>query len=127
MTKRRGTRRVPDPVAWMRRVCGGLPGVMEVEAWGHPTFRLGGRTFAAVELYKKRPCFAISAEVDEQEVLIRRFGFFKSPYVGNRGWVSIWVDEPVPAGIIKDLLKRAHRRLERAESQAIARRKRTAV
>lgn len=126
MTVRRGTRRVADPVAWMRRVCRALPGVVEVEAWGHPTFRAGGRTFGAVELYKKRPCIAIRADVDEQEVLIRQFGFFKSPYVGNRGWVSIWLDEPVPAGIMEDLVKRAYQRLAQSEGQPIARRKRGA-
>lgn len=118
MTAPPATRRLADPVAWMRRVCKALPGVVEVEAWGHPTFRFSGRTFAAVEIYKRRPCVAISAEPDEQEVLIRQFGFFKSPYVGNRGWVSIWVDEPAPAGIMRDLVKRAYRRLARSKSQS---------
>jgi len=108
-------------------VCAALPGSVEVEAWGHPTFRVGGRTFAAVELYKKRPCIAISADRDEQEVLIKQFGFFKSPYVGNRGWVSIWVDEPTPAGIMRDLVKRAYLRLSGSKSPAVVRRNRGAV
>ncbi len=95
----------------MRRACGRLPGSVEVEAWGHPTFRVGGRIFAAVERYRGRPCIAIGAERDEQDFLVRHFGFFESPYVGKRGWVSVWVDEPAPVRIITDLLKRAHRRL----------------
>jgi predicted DNA-binding protein (MmcQ/YjbR family) len=108
----------------MRRVCAALPAAVEVEAWGHPTFRVNAQIFAAVERYKKRPCIAISADRDEQEVLIERFGFFKSPYVGNRGWVSVWVDEPAPAGIMRDLVKRAYRRLARSKPPTSARRKR---
>src|SRR5215470_5794799 len=104
-------RRIPDPVEWIRRICRRLPGTLEVEAWGHPTFRVAGRTFAAVEHYKRRPCIAISADLDEQDFLIEYFGFFKTPYVGSRGWVSVWVDEPAPVGMMADLLKRAHHRL----------------
>jgi|SRR5215471_1761763 len=111
----------------MRRICAALPGAVEVEAWGHPTFRVAGKIFAAVELYKTRPCIAISADPDEQEVLITQFGFFRSPYVGNRGWVSIWVDEPAPAGVMRDLVKRAYGRLARSKGQDNARRKRGAA
>ena len=109
-------------MSWIRRGCGKLPGTVEVEAWGHPTFRVGGRIFAAVEHYRKRPCIAIAADPDEQEFLVEHFGFFKSPYVGNRGWVSVWMDEPAPVRIMTDLLKRAHRRLAPAAEGTAPRR-----
>ena len=126
MTALSAKTRLTDPIAWMRRVCAALPAAVEVEAWGHPTFRVGGKTFATVEHHKKRPCIAISADPEEQEVLITQFGFFKTPYIRNRGWVSVWVDEPAPVGIMRDLVKRAYRRLAPSEGGASTRRKRRA-
>lgn len=103
-------RRKRDPLSWIRRQCMALPGVVEVEAWGHPNFRVAGRTFAVFEIYKGRPCIAISADPEEQSFLIERFGFFKTPYVGNRGWVSAWVDQPAPFRLMGDLIAQARRR-----------------
>ena len=103
-------RRKPDPLSWIRRLCLALPEVVEVEAWGHPNFRVAGRTLAVFEIYKGRPCIAISADPEEQSFLIERFGFFKTPYVGNRGWVSAWVDQPAPFRLMSDLIAQAHRR-----------------
>ena len=103
-------RKKPDPLTWMRRLCMALPGTVEVEAWGHPNFKVSGRAFAVFEIYKRRPCIAIRADPEEQSFLVERFGFFKTPYVGNRGWVSVWVDQPAPFRLIGDLIAQAHRR-----------------
>ena len=103
-------RKKPNPLSWIRRFCMALPGTAEVEAWGHPNFRVSGRTFAVFEIYKGRPCIAISADPEEQSFLVERFGFFKTPYVGNRGWVSAWVDQPAPFLLMGDLIAEAHRR-----------------
>ena len=103
-------RKERDPLSWLRRLCMALPGTSEVETWGHPNFRVSGRTFAVFEIYKGRPCIAISADPEEQPFLVERFGFFKTPYVGNRGWVSAWVDQPAPFRLMRDLIAQAHRR-----------------
>lgn len=103
-------RKVSDPLAWLRRVCSELPDATEVEAWGHPNFRTSGGTFAVFEIYKGRPCIAVRAGIEEQSFLVERFGFFRSPYVGNRGWVSAWVDEPAPFRLMRDLIVLAHGR-----------------
>jgi predicted DNA-binding protein (MmcQ/YjbR family) len=107
---RASLRRIRDPERWLRRLCLVLPATVEVAAWGHPNFRAAGRTFAVFETWKGRPCIAIFAEPEEQACLIERFGFFKTPYVGSRGWVSAWVDEPAPFRLIADLARAAHRR-----------------
>jgi predicted DNA-binding protein (MmcQ/YjbR family) len=87
-----------------------LPGTSEKEAWGHPNFRVAGHTFAVFEIYKGRASIAIRADPEEQSFLVNRFGFFKTPYVGNRGWVSVWVDQPAPFRLMGDLATQAHRR-----------------
>ena len=103
-------RTVRDPESWIRKVCMALPGTSETASWGHPNFRAGGRTFAVFEIVAGRPCIAIAAELEEQTFLVERFGFFKTPYVGNRGWVSVRVDEPAPFSLVRDLVFAAHRR-----------------
>jgi predicted DNA-binding protein (MmcQ/YjbR family) len=103
-------RKIRDPEAWIRKVCMALPGTSEAASWGHPNFRAAGRTFAVFEIYRGRPCIAIAAEPEEQAFLVERFGFFKTPYVGNRGWVSIHVDQPAPFSLVRDLVFAAHRR-----------------
>jgi predicted DNA-binding protein (MmcQ/YjbR family) len=87
-----------------------LPGTGEVVAWGHPNFKVAGRTFAVFEIYKGRPCIAVSSDPEEQSFLVERFGFFKTPYVGSRGWVSAWVDQPAPFRLMRDLITQAHHR-----------------
>lgn len=107
---RAAVRRVRDPLEWLRKSCRSLPGAVEVEAWGHPNFKAGGRAFAAFEIWKGRPSIALLADREEQELLVERFCFFRTPYAGKRGWVSAWVDEPAPFAMIKTLLRQAHRR-----------------
>ncbi len=97
-----------DPLVWLRTLCGTLPGVEEAVAWGHPNFRSAGRTFAVFEVYRGRPTIAVKAELAEQEILVERFWFFRTPYVGKQGWVSAWVDGPVPWDLLQDLITKAH-------------------
>lgn len=111
-------RRISDPAAWLRRLALSLPGTTEARSWGHPNFRAAGRTFAVFEIYKRRPCIALSARPEEQDFLVRHFGFFRTPYIGHRGWVSVWVDEPAPVRLIADLVKGAHRRLTEPAGRA---------
>src|SRR5215510_13700811 len=93
----KGTTRKPAAplLAKLRRYCLSLPDTSEVEAWGHPNFRVAGKTFAVYEFYRGRPSIAVKSDLDLQEILIEDQKFFRTPYVGNRGWVSIWIDQPV--------------------------------
>jgi predicted DNA-binding protein (MmcQ/YjbR family) len=97
-----------DPLSRLRALCDGLSGAEEVAAWGHPTFRAGGRTFAAYEAWKGRPSIAIRMDPGEQELLVANFGFFRTPYAGKQGWASIWADGPLPWDLLEDLLRKAH-------------------
>ena len=98
-----------DPLTWLRAICEALPGVEEVVAWGHPNFRVVGRTFVVFEIYKGRPSIAVKAELEEQDFLVEKFGLYKTPYTGKQGWVSAWVDEPFSLDVLRDLITNAHR------------------
>ena len=86
-----------------------LAEVSEIEAWGHPNFRVGKKTFAVFEVYRGRPCIAVKAEDGLQQLLIDEVRFFRTPYIGNRGWISAWVDRDVDWTLLEDLVKRSYR------------------
>jgi predicted DNA-binding protein (MmcQ/YjbR family) len=102
--------RKANALAWLRRECRALTDVEEKTAWGHPNFHVGGHTIATFEVFRDRPSIAVLAERDSQHFLIKQFGLFKTPYSGRYGWVSAWVDAPVPWALIRSLLREAHER-----------------
>lgn len=93
----------------LRDLCLSLPGVSEVEAWGHPNFRVAKKTFAVFEFYRGRPSIAVKAADGLQQLMIDDVRFFRTPYIGNRGWVSAWVDREVDWRMLQDLVKRSYR------------------
>ncbi|PYT13687.1 MAG: hypothetical protein DMF51_10145 [Acidobacteria bacterium] len=61
------------------------------------------------EVYRGRPCIAVKAEDGLQQLLIDEVRFFRTPYIGNRGWISAWVDRDVDWTLLEDLVKRSYR------------------
>jgi len=77
-----------------------LPEAHEVEAWGHPTFRVRNKIFATFAPggdphCDGRPATCFKAAPGVQEELVRKapHRFFVPPYVGTRGWVAAWLDD----------------------------------
>ena len=99
-----------EVLARVRQLCTALPGVSEVRAWGHPNFKVGGKTFAAFERYRGEWAIAFNAEPEHQRFLVERSDqFYVTPYVGKRGWVSMRVEPGIDWKSLKSLLAEAHR------------------
>ena len=92
----------------IRELCLSLPESSEVSSWGHPNFRAGKRTFAAFEWIKDRPSIAFRLNPTDIDLLLRRRGFFVTPY-GQGRWVSIWVDAALNWGLVRRLLEESYR------------------
>ena len=78
----------------MRQYCLWMPETSEAGSWGHPNFRAGRKTFAAFEWIKGRPSIAFRLSPTDVDLLLRRRGFFATPY-GQGRWASVWVDRRV--------------------------------
>jgi predicted DNA-binding protein (MmcQ/YjbR family) len=98
-------------LAGLRRFALGLPETSESDAWGHPNFRVGKKTFAVYEHYHGRPCIAVNLPRADGTVVLSDPRFFVTPYVGKHGWVSLWVDGPVSLALVRDLVLRSYREL----------------
>ena len=80
----------------LRQICLALPGTNEVRTFGHPTFRAGKKTFAVFEEYKGQLCIAFKVTASHQYLFLKDPRFFRTPYIGRHGWVSLKVDAPPP-------------------------------
>jgi predicted DNA-binding protein (MmcQ/YjbR family) len=85
-----------------------LPGVQEVKSWGHPTFKAGTKTFAVLETYKANLCICFKATLALQQLLIEDPRYFKTPYIGKQGWVSLIVDTPPNWRDVRQLIKESY-------------------
>ena len=94
----------------LRGLCLSLPDAREVEAWGAPTFRVKTMfaTYSDGSQYSPpRESAWIKALPVNQELLLGREPdrYFVPPYVGQKGWVGVFLDvEDIDWEAIKDLL-----------------------
>ena len=80
----------------IRGLCLALPDAFELEAWEHPTFRVGGgRGKIFCTAAPDGATLTVKAEPLEREALLAQGEpFFLPPYVGGKGWVGIHADHP---------------------------------
>ncbi len=91
-------------LARLRKICRALPGTSETVSWGHPTFKAGGKTFCVLERYQGHLtiCFKLSPG-DAAAALRDDSRFQKTPYIGDKGWVSMIIDEPQDWRVVTEL------------------------
>jgi len=102
-----------DPIEALRRLCLALPEVTERLSHGEATwFVRGKKTFATVSdhHHDDRVAFWCAAPPGAQEVLVGADAkrFFRPPYVGHRGWLSVYLDVPQDWDQIADLVRDAY-------------------
>ena len=74
-------------------MCLALPEAFEVEAWEHPTFRVGGgrgKMFCIAA--EDGSSIRMKADPAEREALLAQGDpFYFPPYVGGKGWVGMQI------------------------------------
>jgi predicted DNA-binding protein (MmcQ/YjbR family) len=85
-----------------------FPEAHEVKTWGHPTFKAGTKTFAVLETYKGHLCICFKATLALQQLLVEEPRYFKTPYSGKQGWVSLIVDEPPKWTEVRQLIRESY-------------------
>ena len=103
-----------QPVARLREVCLALPEVSERRSHGEPTWFVRDKTSfvtTADHHHDDRVAFWCAAPDGVQEDLVTSAPgrFFRPPYVGQRGWLGVWLDVPVDWGEIAALVASAYR------------------
>ena len=68
----------------LRRIAGTLPSTEETVTFGHPTFKVGGKTFAVLDRYGGHECLWLRVGPMERAGLLASPGWFESPYDPRR-------------------------------------------
>ncbi|MDI3284999.1 MmcQ/YjbR family DNA-binding protein [Polyangium sp. 15x6] len=93
----RGASKMEGPGGTLERfrvICMSFPEATEVEAWGHPTFRVRDKIFAGIGGENGVWSFGVKTTFEMQAGLVAtdpRFTIAK--YVGKHGWVDVRIDE----------------------------------
>jgi len=108
MTSSRGRPIDPKVLLRLRAICLALPETAEVEAWGHPTFRVKGKIFTAIGV--DRGDLTIGFKSAHQALLVQDPRFTVAPYVGKHGWVSFHASAgPIEWPRIETLVRDSYR------------------
>ncbi|HXZ12991.1 MAG TPA: MmcQ/YjbR family DNA-binding protein [Candidatus Sulfotelmatobacter sp.] len=75
----------------LRKVCLALPDTEECVSFGHPAFRVRGKIFAVLEEYKGELGICVKVGKELQGIFLNDSRFFRTPYIGQHGWVTLRV------------------------------------
>jgi predicted DNA-binding protein (MmcQ/YjbR family) len=77
-------------LAALRKVVAKLPNVAEViDGFGHTTFKTGEKSFVIAGMGEAGTAISIKSDLVTQDALIRRGPYYRTPYIGQHGWISI--------------------------------------
>ena len=97
----------------LRAICLALPETIEGGGVGDPTFRVRGnnKIFAMQHGVDGRPCMWCKAPPGVQDRLVEAAPerCFVPPYVGQHGWVGLWLDVELDWNEIADLVEDSYR------------------
>lgn len=102
--------------AKVRKICATLDEVTETETFGHPTFRVAGKTFCAVEVNRGVTAIAVKVGLPVQGVFLKDERFYKTPHAGAHGWVSLRTNGKLDWREVEDLVKGSYRLMARKSS-----------
>lgn len=71
----------------VRKICLILPEVVEhIDGFGHTSFQIHGKSFVKLT---ERAGLSFKSNQETQAFLLQKEQYFKTPYIGRHGWVSI--------------------------------------
>lgn len=100
-----------EPIDRLRAICLALPEATEKEAWGDPTFRVRNKIFAMEKRGDGRISLWCKAPPGSQMVLVGADPeqFFVPPYVGDKGWIGMRLDNGPDWDEVAFVVKRSYR------------------
>jgi predicted DNA-binding protein (MmcQ/YjbR family) len=95
----------------LRNICLALPEAAEyIDGFGHNTFKINGKSFVISGESEKGFSLSFKSDRETQELLLQKENFFKTPYIGHHGWVSIQNPDREDWDELIDLIQEAYLR-----------------
>jgi predicted DNA-binding protein (MmcQ/YjbR family) len=90
----------------LRAICLRLPAATAGLSFGHPTFRIEGKIFTVLEEYQGELGVCVKVGTLLQGIFLEDPRFFRTPYIGKHGWVTLRVHAaPLNWNEISELVK----------------------
>ena len=99
------------PLERLREVCLAFPEAVESGGVGSPSFKVRDKIFAMQHGMEGRPSLWLKAPEGVQGMLVQAVPdrFFRPPYVGQHGWVGLWLDIDLDWDELADLVEESYR------------------
>jgi predicted DNA-binding protein (MmcQ/YjbR family) len=95
----------------VRKICLALPEAVElIDGFGHNTFKINKKSFVISGEGEKGFRLSFKSDRETQELLLQKEHFFKTPYIGHHGWVSIQNPDREDWDELIDLIQEAYLR-----------------
>jgi predicted DNA-binding protein (MmcQ/YjbR family) len=98
-----------SPLDHMRAICLAFPETKETLTWGQPHFRVGEKIFAGCGDEKGRAVIGFKLDMDHADAIIQDPRFWRAPYVGHKGWVSMDASQVDDWGAVRELILESYR------------------
>lgn len=99
----------PKALAKLRRICLSLPNTRETLSWGSPHFRVRDKIFCGIGDEKGRLAIGFKLEMDHADAVIQDPRFWRAPFVGRYGWVSMGVTPRMNWKQVKAFVEESYR------------------
>ena len=97
-------------LAKVREICLALPDSRETITWGEPHFRVNDKIFCGCGREKGQPAvLGFKLEMQHAERIIKVPGFWRAPYVGHKGWVSLDGSTIRDWNLVRELILESYR------------------
>jgi predicted DNA-binding protein (MmcQ/YjbR family) len=92
----------------LRPLCLPLAESDEAVMFGNPTFRVRGRMFAVLSEHHGEPCLVVKVGKEAMGIFLEDPRFFRAPYLGQHGWVALWLSASPDWEEIRELAQGSH-------------------
>ena len=95
----------------VRTICLALPEAVEViDGFGHNTYKVNGKSFVISGESEKGFSLSFKSDRETQELLLQKEHYYKTPYIGQHGWVSMQNPNGEDWEELSDLIQEAYLR-----------------
>ncbi|MEH7304172.1 MmcQ/YjbR family DNA-binding protein [Neobacillus drentensis] len=95
----------------LRNICLAMPEAVEhIDGFGHNTFKINGKSFVISGESEQGFNLSFKSDRETQELLLQKEHFYKTPYIGHHGWVSIQNPNREDWDELTDLIQEAYLR-----------------
>lgn len=109
--------------AKLRAICLALPDTRETLSWGSPHFRVHDKIFSGIGEERGRLAIGFKLEMDHADAVIQDPRFWRAPFVGRYGWVSLGVTPKMNWREVKAFVEESHRLIAPKAKRARPKRK----